>query len=391
MVATCGSDASLRVWAAALKPSDGEVVVGGIGPVAVLAMFCVSVLCVCWYTSAHRMWSAASRMLRTCLFAALRENAPLPHHIAFIMDGNRRWARKQGEPDSSGHPRGSDKLICALQWCHEAGIAAVTVYAFSIENFKRPSQEVRSIMDLAELKFAHMLQNSDVVHEYEFRVRVLGDMKLLDPKLRAVMSDAMLATQHYKKHTLNICFAYTARHEMARAVLRSVRQKRAQNCVEALSASLTTEKSDMQRDICEGDIDRHLMTGPSYPDVIVRTSGEPRLSDFMLWQSAFAHIVFLPVLWPEFSVMHFLYVLLSYQHAHRAILRAREVFCVASPTSNAGEYRNSNAKSEACLECRHIAESCTESETPFSAYCALPPVAEAPRLFSQRSSRLLGL
>eukprot|EP00183_Erythrolobus_madagascarensis_P001216 CAMPEP_0185848464 /NCGR_PEP_ID=MMETSP1354-20130828/3327_1 /TAXON_ID=708628 /ORGANISM="Erythrolobus madagascarensis, Strain CCMP3276" /LENGTH=343 /DNA_ID=CAMNT_0028548857 /DNA_START=111 /DNA_END=1142 /DNA_ORIENTATION=+ len=263
-----------------------------------------------------RVAPSTARQLRVLVFRVLRQFAPFPRHAAFIMDGNRRWARIHGESDTAGHPRGSDKLMSALRWCYEADIEAVTVYAFSIENFKRPSHEVCSIMELAETKFGNMLQNSDVVHAYQFRVRVLGNLNRLNPKLRTVMRKAIRATEHYQKRTLNICFAYTARHEIARAIF--------------LASAQTSEQFPsplrLESQLREREIERHLMAEDSCPDVVVRTSGETRLSDFLLWQSAFAHVVFLPVLWPEFNVVHFLSVLLSYQRAYQGIARARAVY-----------------------------------------------------------------
>mmetsp|Transcript_13502 Transcript_13502/g.24221 ORF Transcript_13502/g.24221 Transcript_13502/m.24221 type:complete len:325 (+) Transcript_13502:232-1206(+) len=248
---------------------------------------------------------------RKLLFRVLREGGELPKHIAFIMDGNRRWARNHGEPDTSGHPRGSDRLLDALRWCHEAGISTVTVYAFSIENFKRPKHEVDCLMELAYHKFQDMLEKSDIIHDLQFRVCVLGDLDSLDPKLQRTMNDVMVATKAYTQHTLNICFAYTARHEIACAMNRLFEDAR---------------REPDRIEINENEVSKRLMTSDSFPDLVIRTSGERRLSDFLLWQSGFSHIVFLPVLWPDFGIHHFISAVLSYRRALPSLTLARSAY-----------------------------------------------------------------
>lgn len=239
---------------------------------------------------------------------ALRTAGPIPSHVAFIMDGNRRWARRGGLPAHEGHPHGGEKLIESLQWCLEAGVQIVTVYAFSIENFKRSQKEVNEIMELAIRKFYSLSDRVEVIHSNRVRVRVLGDLNLIPSDLRSIMARVMEDTAHYTGGpTLNICFAYTARHDMASA-LRQL-------------ATLCKQGQMETDDISEDTISACLSTGyakgadpyMSYPQLLVRTSGETRLSDFLLWEASDAVLSFYPVLWPDLTSWDFVRILLDYQ------------------------------------------------------------------------------
>jgi ditrans,polycis-polyprenyl diphosphate synthase len=235
-----------------------------------------------------------------------------PSSVAFIMDGNRRWARARGRPAYDGHPRGGEKLAETLQWCLDAGIRTVTVYAFSIENFKRPQREIDEIFALAYEKITLMLEKADdVVQTHRVRVNILGDLNLLPPHLQRVFARAMRDTRHFMGGpTLNICFAYTARAEMARAV------------------SAAVGLCDNGRIIPE-DIDEHLIASCLYtgyasgahdsihvqnhPELLVRTSGETRLSDFLLLQCGHSVISFQSVLWPDLTAWDMVRIILDYQ------------------------------------------------------------------------------
>ncbi|KAI9230871.1 MAG: dehydrodolichyl diphosphate synthase [Piptocephalis tieghemiana] len=228
---------------------------------------------------------------------------PIPKHLGFIMDGNRRFARKHHVETGIGHYRGFDKLEEVLEWCLLLGVQAVTIYAFSIENFKRSSSEVSSLMDLAKEKLQVLCQHSELVREYRVRIRVLGDLSLLQQDVREAMQEAMRMTLHHDGPLLNICFPYTAREDMTQAVNRVVNQVRAGHLREG--------------SITEDTIEAHLHTQPQdLPlDLLLRTSGEIRLSDFLLWQASLpgCQIHFSSVLWPELGLWHLLPALLSYQ------------------------------------------------------------------------------
>jgi ditrans,polycis-polyprenyl diphosphate synthase len=280
-----------------------------------LAASCVALL---WHWFCHRGGSdaVARRVLR-----ALRIGSP-PSSVAFIMDGNRRWARARGKAPYDGHPRGGEKLADTLQWCLDAGVVTVTVYAFSIENFKRPQREVDEIFALAHDRFSAMLDETDVIRRHRVRVNVLGDLRLLPSRLRAVFTRAMRDTRQFSSPgnpVLNVCFAYTARADIARALSTAV--------------SLCDAGHLCPADIDENVFSACLYTGYScgtphdgataeHPDLLVRTSGETRLSDFLLYQSSNSIVSFESVLWPDLTAWHMVRIILDFQAQRRARSRA---------------------------------------------------------------------
>uniref|UniRef100_A0A7N5JEA3 Alkyl transferase n=1 Tax=Ailuropoda melanoleuca TaxID=9646 RepID=A0A7N5JEA3_AILME len=143
---------------------------------------------------------------------------PMPKHIAFIMDGNRRYARKCQVERQEGHSQGFNKLAETLRWCLNLGILEVTVYAFSIENFKRSKSEVDGLMDLARQKFSRLMEEQEKLQKHGVCIRVLGDLHLLPLDLQELIAQAVQATKNYNKCFLNVCFAYTSRHEISNAV-----------------------------------------------------------------------------------------------------------------------------------------------------------------------------
>ncbi|KAI8922350.1 putative undecaprenyl diphosphate synthase-domain-containing protein [Powellomyces hirtus] len=246
------------------------------------------------------LFSRAKNFVQDSLIRLLR-SGPVPKHVAFIMDGNRRYAKKVGVKAGVGHVMGSSKLEETLEWCLNLGVRVVTVYAFSIENFKRPQEEVDVLMDLACKKFEEFSENSEIVEKYSIRVRVLGDLSLLPPHVREAAMRAETSTRHNHRAVLNICCPYTARHEMAHSI--------------GLAVQGVREGHIQQSDIDEPLLNNLMGTGEdSDLDVLVRTSGEKRLSDFLLWQvSGSCQVHFLDVLWPEFTFWNMLPILLSYQ------------------------------------------------------------------------------
>ncbi|KAF4800082.1 Dehydrodolichyl diphosphate synthase complex subunit DHDDS [Turdus rufiventris] len=198
---------------------------------------------------------------------------PMPKHVAFIMDGNRRYAQKCHVERQQGHSQGFDKLAQTLRWCLNLGIREVTVYAFSIENFKRSKEEVDGLMDLARQKFSRLLEEQENLKKHGVCIRVLGDLPLLPVDIQELIAQAVLATRNYNKCFLNVCFAYTSRHEISNAV-----REMAWGVEQGL-----LEPSD----VSESLLDQCLYTNNSPdPDLLIRTSGEVRLSDFLLWQKA---------------------------------------------------------------------------------------------------------
>lgn len=200
------------------------------------------------------------------------KSGKVPRHVAFIMDGNRRYAKKLHlNRSTDGHVHGFEKLAQALQWCLDIGIEEVTVYAFSIENFKRSEAEVDTLMQLAREKFGKFMEEKDELNKRGICIRMIGNWKLLPLDLQKCMADVMLLTQHNSKAFLNVAFAYTSRDEITesiRDIIDGVRRNE-------------LEPNDITDDL----IRRCMYSGKSSdPDLLVRTSGESRLSDFLLWQ-----------------------------------------------------------------------------------------------------------
>ncbi|XP_049807138.1 dehydrodolichyl diphosphate synthase complex subunit DHDDS [Schistocerca nitens] len=234
----------------------------------------------------------------------------VPKHVAFIMDGNRRFAEKTKVKKIEGHTKGFDKLAETLQWCLELGIPEVTVYAFSIENFKRTAEEVEGLMDLARQKFRRLLDEKGKLMERGVRIRVIGNLTLLPKDLKDLMQEAMLVTKDNSKAFLNVAFAYTARDEMTAAVKHIV--------------------SNVEKEMllpCEVDhkmIGECLYTnGSPDPDLLIRTSGEVRFSDFLLWQISSSSVYFTNVLWPNFSIWNMLAAVLYYQRHSPSLVGVR--------------------------------------------------------------------
>ncbi|KAL7840057.1 hypothetical protein AOLI_G00253800 [Acnodon oligacanthus] len=246
------------------------------------------------------------------LSANILKAGPMPKHVAFIMDGNRRYARKRHVERQKGHMQGFDKLAETLRWCLNLDIREVTVYAFSIENFKRSKEEVDGLMELAKEKFLRLLDEQENLEKHGVCIRVLGDLTLLPEDLQRLIAKAVVATRAHNRCFLNVCFAYTSRHEIANAV-----KEMAWGVEQGLIKS---------SDVSEALLNECLYTSNSpNPDLLIRTSGEVRLSDFLLWQTSHSCLVFQSVLWPEYSFWNLCEAILQYQQNHRSLQKAQEM------------------------------------------------------------------
>jgi tritrans,polycis-undecaprenyl-diphosphate synthase [geranylgeranyl-diphosphate specific] len=227
----------------------------------------------------------------------------IPKHVAIIMDGNRRWARKLEKPPWYGHLFGSRKLEEILEWCRELGIRTLTVYAFSTENFRRPREEVKALMDLFEQKFKELIRD-ERVHRYGIRVNVLGRKEMLPENVRKAAEEAERVTRKYSNYTLNIALAYGGRSEITDAVREIVR--------DALGGKIKPE------DIDEDMIKRYLYyPNMPDPDIVIRTGGEVRISNFLLYQIAYSELFFVDVYFPEFRKIDFLRIIREFQKRQR--------------------------------------------------------------------------
>lgn len=243
--------------------------------------------------------------------AKVLKAGPIPKHVAIIMDGNRRYARKRHVERQEGHSQGFEKLAETLRWCWQLDVREVTVYAFSIENFKRSKEEVEGLMEMARQKFNRLLEEQENLEKYGVCIRVLGDLTLLPLELQEIIAKAVVATRNHDKCFLNVCFAYTSRHEMAAAVR---------------EMAWGVEQGLIQpSDVSEALLSQCLYSSNSPdPDLLIRTSGEVRLSDFLLWQTSYACLVFQSVLWPEYSFWNLCEAILQYQFNHRTLQKVQE-------------------------------------------------------------------
>lgn len=252
-----------------------------------------------WFVEDRRSWSQK-------LFANILKAGPLPKHVALIMDGNRRYARTHNIEKIEGHKSGFEKLIEALSWCFTIDIKEVTVYAFSIENFKRSEDEVNGLFDLAREKFQKLLDEREKIEKLQICIRVFGQISLLPQDLQKILAKVIDMSKNHTKLFLNVCIAYTSRDEMTLAV---------KNICKGVEEN-KLETSDITEEL----IDKCLYTGESNElDLLVRTSGEVRLSDFVLWQSSFSVLSFVKQMWPDFSIWNFYFGILDFQLSHKKI------------------------------------------------------------------------
>jgi ditrans,polycis-polyprenyl diphosphate synthase len=334
--------------------------------------------------------------LRRCIFSVLSVG-PLPNHIAFIMDGNRRYAMKRNLGDGGGHKAGFSALLSILRYCYELGIKYVSVYAFSIDNFRRKPKEVQSFMDLMREKIEELLQQESIINEYGIRIHFIGNMQLLTEPVRVAAEKAIRVTAKNQERVLLICVAYTSTDEIVHAVQESCKDKwnEIQASKEGKFSNGGLKKNGLDlhfRDLCrdnateacnslhegvegagekdalleqngekhsgnysEGeitscngiveitekrkykqgetasiklvDIEKHMyMAVAPDPDILIRTSGEARLSNFLLWQTSACPLYAPKVLWPEIGLRHLVWAVLNFQRHHFYLEKKKKQF-----------------------------------------------------------------
>ena len=218
----------------------------------------------------------------------------LPRHIAIIMDGNGRWAKKRGLPRTAGHKVGAETFRSIATYCQELGIQYLTIYAFSTENWKRPKDEVDTLMNLLE---QYLQEAIDTMERDHIRLKVLGDAAALSPKLQRMIAETNDISTHYDGFQTNICLNYGGRAEILRA---------AQLCAAA------------GEDWTEENFSKYLWSaGIPDPELIIRPSGELRLSNFLLWQCAYSEFYFCDTLWPDFTRADLDKAIIDYQKRDR--------------------------------------------------------------------------
>lgn len=229
---------------------------------------------------------------------------PVPKHLGIIMDGNRRYAKEfLGDNIDEGHELGEKKIEDVIDWCFDLGIRYVTVFAFSSENFKRDAEEVDFLMDLAENSFLMMADNPKI-HANKVRIRAIGQIDKLPENVRKAIAYADERTSSYSDFVVSVCIAYGGRQEIVAAV-REIAKK--------------IQNGEIQPD----DIDEEMLSLHMYtsdipdPDLILRTSGEVRVSNFLLWQLAYSELYFTDVYWPGFRRIDLLRAVRTYQQRVR--------------------------------------------------------------------------
>jgi undecaprenyl diphosphate synthase len=211
--------------------------------------------------------------------------ARVPAHVAIIMDGNGRWAARRGLPRAEGHRRGVEAIRRAVRSAVDLGIRYLTVYSFSSENWRRPAQEVADLMGLLKRFVRHDLAD---LHRSNVRVRIIGEREGLAPDIRALLQEAESLTRDNTGLTLVVAFNYGGRQEILRAVRILAEQVRAG----------TLEPAEIGPEMLESALDTR---GIPDPDLVIRTSGEQRVSNFLTWQTAYSEFVFVPEFWPDFD------------------------------------------------------------------------------------------
>ena len=218
----------------------------------------------------------------------------LPRHIAIIMDGNGRWAKKRGLPRTAGHKVGAEVFRDIATYCQELGIEYLTIYAFSTDNWKRPKDEVDMLMSLLE---QYLQEAIDTMERDHIRLRVLGDVAGLSPQLQRMIDETNAISTHYQGFQANICLNYGGRAEILRA---------ARLCAEA------------GEEWTEENFSKYLWSaGIPDPELIIRPSGELRLSNFLLWQCAYSEFYFCDTLWPDFKRKDLDLAIIDFQHRDR--------------------------------------------------------------------------
>lgn len=226
---------------------------------------------------------------------------PVPCHVAIIMDGNRRWAEARGLPVALGHRAGAEALRRAIRAAAEAGVQWLTVFAFSSENWRRPADEVQELTGLLRYYLNHEVK---ALAREGVRLRVIGDRCRFGEELRQLIERAEAETASNTRLNVNVALSYGARDEILSA---------------ARAIALAAQRGELDpATLDEAGLERFLATaGMPDPDLIIRTSGEQRLSNFLLWQAAYAELAFLPVLWPDFTAEHFRAALESFAGRER--------------------------------------------------------------------------
>lgn len=240
--------------------------------------------------------------------AELKKSGEIPSHIAIIMDGNGRWAKKRGLPRAAGHTRGVESVRDIVKACSQLGVNYLTLYTFSTENWRRPKDEVSMLM---RLLLKSLRDETDELNQNDIKITMIGDLELLPKEVQKELNDAFEKTKNNKKMVLNLALSYSGRTEILTAI------KNIANDVKHWNIK--------PEDINETFLSSHLMTKhmPD-PDLVIRTSGEFRVSNFLLWQIAYSEFYISDVLWPDFRRNDLYDAIKSFQKRERRFGKVSE-------------------------------------------------------------------
>ena len=234
-------------------------------------------------------------------------NGDIPNHLALILDGNRRWAKNNLSMPKEGHWKGADAVENLLDWCEEFDIKIITLYVLSAENLSRKDKELEFLFDLIKNRL-EKLYNDPRIHRNKMRVKAIGRIELLPESIKEVLHRLDTVTKDYNEHFLNIAIAYGGQDELVDAVKK-------------IGGKIKKGILDIN-DINKKEIESNLYTShlpQSSPDMILRTSGEKRLSGFLMWQSVYSELVFLDIFWPEFRKIDLMRAIRTYQKRKRRL------------------------------------------------------------------------
>jgi len=231
----------------------------------------------------------------------------MPKHIAIILDGNRRWAKRNLIMKLDGHFRGADAVEKLLDWCEELNIKIITLYVLSAENLSRQDDELDYLYDLINARLVK-LYNDPRIHKNRMKVKAIGSVELLPEFLREILTKLEEATKEYDNHYLNIAIAYGGQNELVDAIKK----------IGSRIKDGSLDVNQIDKDVIESSLyTSHLPQ--SSPDMILRTSGEKRLSGFLLWQSAYSELVFMDIYWPEFRKIDLMRAIRTFQKRGRRL------------------------------------------------------------------------
>ena len=253
---------------------------------------------------ARKFLSPVYKLYEKRLLKQVRKG-PVPNHLAVIMDGNRRYAESLGLHPSEGHAVGKSTLENLSDWCHDLKIRYLTVYAFSLENFARKEEELDTLMDLFEESF-RSAGDDPRVHENKVRVRAIGHRELLPQRVIQAIEYAESRTKDYKDYNYNLAVAYGGRQEIVRSM-------------EKIAVKIKSGEIDIDQITAELISDNLYTSDLPDPDLILRTSGEERISNFLLWQLAYSELYFADVFWPDMRKIDFLRAIRSFQQRKRRL------------------------------------------------------------------------